>query len=95
MLLSIVARNSTLGEPVAFKIINKRKIRENQMDEKVKREINAMKLLQHPHIICLYQVIDWSTDFFLVLEYASGGDMYDRILAQGKVRSKTNTISFC
>ena len=57
------------------------------MEEKVKREINALKLLQHPHIICLYQVINWKTDYFLVLELASGGDMYDRILEQGKVRS--------
>ena len=73
-----------LGEPVAFKIINKRKARENQMVEKVKREINAMKMLQHPHIICLYQVIDWTTDYFLVLEHASGGDMFDRINSQGK-----------
>ena len=55
------------------------------MEEKVKREINALKLLQHPHIICLYQVINWKTDYFLVLELASGGDMYDRILEQGKV----------
>jgi len=70
---------------VALKILNKHKIRELRMEEKVKREINALKLLQHPHIICLYQVINWKTDYFLVLELASGGDMYDRILEQGKV----------
>ena len=61
------------------------------MEEKVKREINALKRLQHPHIICLYQVINWKTDYFLVLELAQGGDMYDRILEQGKVRSKIST----
>ena len=70
---------------MALKILNKHKIRELRMEEKVKREINALKLLQHPHIICLYQVINWKTDYFLVLELASGGDMYDRILEQGKV----------
>ena len=87
MILIIVAQNSSFGEPVALKILNKHKIRELRMEEKVKREINALKLLQHPHIICLYQVINWKTDYFLVLELASGGDMYDRILEQGKVRS--------
>ena len=87
LLLLIVAENETFGEPVALKILNKHKIRELRMEEKVKREINALKLLQHPHIICLYQVINWRCDYFLVLELAQGGDMLDRLLEQGKVRS--------
>lgn len=45
MLLLVVAQNSTFGEPVALKILNKHKIREMRMEEKVKREINALKLL--------------------------------------------------
>ena len=91
LLVLIVAQNSTFGEPVALKILNKHKIKELRMDEKVKREINALKLLQHPHIICLYQVINWRTDYFLVLELAQNGDLYDRILEKGKVRSKYST----
>ena len=75
----IVAINETIDEPVAFKILNKHKIRKLGMQEKVKREVKAMKKLQHPHIVCLYQVIDTHSDFFLALELAQGGDMYDRI----------------
>lgn len=56
------------------------------MQEKVKREVKAMKKLQHPHIINLYQVINTNSDIFLVLELATGGEMYDRIATQGKVR---------
>ena len=50
----IEATNETLGELVAFKILNKHKIKKLGMQEKVKREIKAMKKLHHPHIICLY-----------------------------------------
>ena len=84
-LLALVAENETIGEPVAFKVLNKHKIRKLCMQEKVKREVKAMKKLQHPHIVCLYQVIDTQSDIFLALELATGGDMYDRICSQGKV----------
>ena len=81
----LVAENETIGEPVAFKILNKNKIRKLGMQEKVKREVKAMKKLWHPHIVCLYQVINTNSDIFLALELATGGDMYDRISTHGKV----------
>ena len=39
-----------------------------------------MKLVQHPHVVRLYEVIDTATKLYLVLEYADGGDMYDYIM---------------
>ena len=86
-----MAENETIGEPVAFKVLNKHKIRKLGMQEKVKREVKAMKKLQHPHIVCLYQVIDTQSDIFLALELAAGGDLYDRICSHGKV-SLVDTI---
>jgi serine/threonine protein kinase len=83
-----VAENETIGEPVAFKVLNKHKIRKLGMQEKVKREIKAMKKLQHPHIVSLYQAINTPSDIFLALELATGGDLYDRICSQGKVSLK-------
>ena len=40
-----VAENETIGEAVAFKVLNKHKIRKLGMQEKVKREVKAMKKL--------------------------------------------------
>ena len=91
-----VALNETINERVAFKVLNKHKIRQQGMQEKVKREVKAMKKLQHPHIVCLYQVIDTHSDIFLVLELATGGDLYDRILSRGKVSPPpTNSPHSC
>ena len=81
----IVAVNETLNEPVAFKILNKHKIRKLGNQKKVKLEVKVMKKLQHPHIVCLYQVIDTHSDIFLVMELASGGDLCERINQHGKV----------
>jgi 5'-AMP-activated protein kinase catalytic alpha subunit len=46
------------------------------MAEKVRREINILKLSKHPHIIRLYEVIDTPTDIFVIMEYVSGGELY-------------------
>jgi 5'-AMP-activated protein kinase catalytic alpha subunit len=46
-----------------------------------------LKLLRHPHIIRLYEVITTPTDLFLIMEYVSGGELFDYIVKCGKVRS--------
>lgn len=38
-----------------------------------------MKSLIHPHICKLYQVMETDTHFFMVMEYCSGGELFDRI----------------
>eukprot|EP00953_Heterococcus_sp_UTEX-ZZ885_P030207 15976-Heterococcus_DN1.PRE.1 len=43
------------GYKVAVKILNKGKISALEMGEKVRREINILKLCRHPHIIRLYE----------------------------------------
>ena len=39
-----------------------------------------MKLVQHPNVVRLYEVIDTQTKLYLVLELGDGGDMYDYIM---------------
>lgn len=55
------------------------------MFDKIKREIKILKLFNHPHIIKLYEFIDTPSDIFVVLEYASGGELFDLISRKEKV----------
>ena len=44
-----------------------------------RREIQILKLFRHPHIIKLYEVITTPTDIFMIMEYVSGGELFDYI----------------
>ena len=44
------------------------------------QEVRCMKLVQHPHVVRLYEVIDTQSKLYLILELGDGGDMYDYIM---------------
>lgn len=68
-----------------MKIINKRKIKSLSLFEKIKREIKTLKMFNHPHIIKLFEFIDTPTYIFVILEYASGGELFDLISRSERV----------
>nr|AZZ65890.1 AMP-activated protein kinase alpha subunit [Gecarcinus lateralis] len=74
------------GTKVAIKILNRKTIKNLDMVSKIKREITNLKLFRHPHIIKLYQVISTPTDIFMVMEYASGGELFDYIKQKSKLK---------
>lgn len=73
------------GHKVAIKILNRKKIKMLDMGEKVRREIKILKMCTHPHIIRLFEVIDTPTDIFVVMEYVSGGELFDYIVSKGRL----------
>ncbi|KAE8233281.1 hypothetical protein CF326_g1681 [Tilletia indica] len=79
-----LATHSLTGHRVAMKFISKRKITAMDMGGRVKREIQYLKLLRHPHIIKLYEVISTPTDIIMVIEYA-GGELFEYIVERGRM----------
>ncbi|XP_022908510.1 5'-AMP-activated protein kinase catalytic subunit alpha-2 [Onthophagus taurus] len=71
---------------VAIKILNRQKIKSLDVVGKIRREIQNLKLFRHPHIIKLYQVISTPTDIFMIMEYVSGGELFDYIVKHGKLQ---------
>lgn len=76
------------GHKVAVKILNRNKIRSLHMDEKIRREIQLLKLFRHPHIIKLYEVIETPSDIFMIMEYVPGGELFDLIVKVVKLPEK-------
>ncbi|XP_066191735.1 NUAK family SNF1-like kinase 2 [Sylvia atricapilla] len=67
------------GKLVAIKSIRKDKIKDEQDLVHIRREIEIMSSLNHPHIIAVHEVFENSSKIVIVMEYASRGDLYDYI----------------
>ena len=80
-----LATHETTGHRVAVKILNRQKIKSSQMDKKIKREITVLKMFRHPHIIRLYDVMETSSDIFMIMEYVNKGELFDYIVQNGKL----------
>ena len=80
-----MATHEPTGQKVAIKILNRKKLKKQDMGEKVRTEIHILRLFTHPHIIRLYEVIDTPSDIFTVMEYVPGGELFDYIVSRGKL----------
>jgi serine/threonine protein kinase len=52
------------------------------------REVETWRHLRHVNIAQLYEVIVTEHKIYMVTEYASGGEIFDYIVAQGRVKEK-------
>jgi serine/threonine protein kinase len=74
---------------VAIKVLDKEKIQKQSMGTQVKKEISIMKLVRHVHVVSLKEVLASRTKIFIVLELVTGGELFDKIVAEGKFNETT------
>ncbi|KAJ4734143.1 CBL-interacting serine/threonine-protein kinase 21 [Rhynchospora pubera] len=74
-----LAVNVETNKNVAIKIIDKAMVRQKNLMDQVVREIKSMKILHHPNIVQIYEVIATRTKIYLVMEYVSGGQLSDKL----------------
>ncbi|KAI4379474.1 hypothetical protein MLD38_005767 [Melastoma candidum] len=79
------ARNSENGESAAIKILAKSTILRHKMVDQIKREISIMKIVRHPNIVALHEVLASKTKIYIVLEFVAGGALFDKIVHQGRL----------
>lgn len=65
---------------MAIKILEKDRITDLADVERVVREIHILKLIRHPNIIQLYEIIETPKQLYFIMEYASGGELFDYIV---------------
>lgn len=78
-------RNLETGDSVAVKVIVKKKVLKVGMMNQIKREISVMRLVKHPNVVQLYEVLASKNKIYFILEYVKGGDVFDKV-AKGKVK---------
>ncbi|KAJ7030148.1 CAMK/CAMKL/Kin4 protein kinase [Mycena alexandri] len=80
--------HSQWGEEVAVKLIRRGNVDTAVRMSKVEREIEVLRTLKHPNIVRLYDVIETDKYIGIIIEYASGGELFDHILAHRYLRER-------
>lgn len=98
------ARKVETGESVAIKILDKEKILRHKMIGQIKREISTMKLIKHPNVIRMYEVMASKTKIYIVMEFVTGGELFEKIAHCGRLKEDEarkyfqqliNAIDYC
>ncbi|GAB2300764.1 CBL-interacting protein kinase 18 [Dionaea muscipula] len=79
-----LGRNIETGSSVAIKIIDKEKVLKVGMMDQIKREISVMRLVRHPNVVRLYEVMATRSKIYFVMEYVKGGELFNKV-AKGKL----------
>lgn len=79
------AKNVHNGKSVAMKVVGKEKVIKVGMMDQVKREISVMKMVRHPNIVELYEVMASKSKIYFAMELVRGGELFSKI-AKGRLR---------
>jgi serine/threonine protein kinase len=72
-------RHKVCRELYAIKVVNKKKVVDANLLPQLRREIRIMYSLNHPHIIKLHNHFEDDNNFYLVLELAEGGTVFQKL----------------
>ncbi|CAN6990641.1 unnamed protein product [Brassica rapa subsp. trilocularis] len=85
-----LARSIETNELVAVKIIDKKKTIDSNMEPRIIREIDAMRRLRdHPNILKIHEVMATKSKIYIVMELASGGELFSKLLRRGRLPEST------
>ncbi|CAM8945836.1 unnamed protein product [Rhodiola kirilowii] len=87
------ARNLKNGKSVAMKVVAKEKVIQVGMMEQVKREISVMKMVKHPNIVELHEVMASKSKIYFAMELVRGGELFSKI-AKGRLREDVARVYF-
>ncbi|TYI77082.1 hypothetical protein E1A91_D06G121400v1 [Gossypium mustelinum] len=78
-------KDLTTGENVAIKVVSKDQVKKQGMMEQIKREISVLRLVRHPNIVELKEVMATKTKIFFVMEHVRGGELFAKVY-KGKLK---------
>lgn len=87
------ARNLRSGKSVAMKVVGKEKVIKVGMMDQIKREISVMKMVKHPHIVDLHEVMASKSKIYFAMELVRGGELFNKI-AKGRLKEDQARLYF-
>ena len=73
------------GKKVAIKILDKSKIVEKEDLERIIREMEILSEMSHPNIIKVYQIFENPQNYYIIMEYCEGGELFNYIVQKQRL----------
>lgn len=81
------ARNLETSESVAIKVISKEQVKKEGLMDQIEREISVMRLVRHPNVVEIKEVMATKKKIFFVMEYVKGGELFAKVV-RGKLKEE-------
>ena len=82
------------NEKVAIKILEKEKIKDKEDSDRVMKEMKFLKTLSHPNIIKVFEILENEKYFFIVMEYAGGGELFHYICRKKRLNENEASLYY-
>ena len=89
-----LGENIKTKEKVAIKILNKEKIKANEDLVRIKREIKILSMMDHPNIIKTYKITENEKNYYIIMEYCDGGELFNYIVEKEKLDENEASMFF-
>uniref|UniRef100_A0A8C8J7N8 non-specific serine/threonine protein kinase n=1 Tax=Oncorhynchus tshawytscha TaxID=74940 RepID=A0A8C8J7N8_ONCTS len=97
-----LARHILTGREVAVKIIDKTQLNPTSLQKYLTGCVFSLAILTHPLFLSsllfspvkLFEVIETEKTLYLIMEYASGGEVFDYLVAHGRMKEKEARAKF-
>lgn len=77
-----MAYNSNTQEFRAIKILDKGKIKQDNLIENLRQEIQITQHINHPNVVKLHEVLSSRSKIYLVLELVKGGELLNKVKSE-------------
>ena len=81
-------------QKVAIKILNKDKIKAKEDSIRIRREIKILQMMDHPNIIKTYKVTENAKNYYIIMEYCNGGELFNYIVEKEKLGQNEASMFF-
>lgn len=82
------------GERVAIKTLEKSKIRRQEDENRIKREMAILTQLKHENIVQIYEIMETTQNYYIVMEYIQGGELFNLIVRKRRLSDEEASYFF-
>lgn len=81
-------------QKVAIKVITKSSIKNARAQARVEQELRLLPLLDHPHVVKVFDVIEDDERFMIIMEHLTGGELFQYIIKNRRVNERESRFFF-